>query len=105
MIVWSGWGFVVVVVGFIGLFFGIALFHESWWAVASGLLFAAGGNFGLARLLARRSDRVLLDPATQQQVVRRHRDSLFFIPVRFWSAIYLVAGLVLVGVALGGKQH
>jgi hypothetical protein len=105
VVVWSGWGFAVAVVGILGLFFGIALFHESWWSIATGFLLAAAGNFGLARLLAKRKERVLVDPATRQEVVVRQRDSLFYIPVRFWSAIYLVLGLVTVGFALSGKQH
>ncbi len=104
MIVWSGWGFLVIVAAIIGLFVGIAIFHEGWWAIAVGILLAAAANFGLSHLLDRRKERVLIDPATNRQVVLRNRDSLFFIPVRYWSAIYLALGLILIGVALVGKR-
>jgi hypothetical protein len=104
MVFWSGWGFLVILVLVVGLYFGVSLFHDGWWGVATGLLLAAAGNFGVSHLLDRRKERVLIDAATRQPVTLRNRDSLFFIPVRYWSSIFLVLGLILVGVALVSKR-
>jgi hypothetical protein len=96
MIIWSGWGFVVVIIGIAAFVVAIVVFpnHELL-AIVLGTLLAAGGNYGFARILGRKPDRVLIDPATNERVILQRGDSLCFIPVRFWTWIFVALGVAL----------
>ena len=100
MIIWSGWGILVFVIAVIGLIVGFAVVPSESWAFAAGALVAAAGNFGFTQLLDRRKERTLIDPQSNQQVILRHGDSLFFIPVRYWTWIFLGLGAVMAANAL-----
>jgi hypothetical protein len=104
MIIWSGWGFVVLLIGIAGFGAGIGLLpNQELLAVALGTLLAAGGTYGFARLLARKPDCLLIDPATNQKVILLRGDSLFFIPVRFWTWIFVVFGVLFIVVSVFKK--
>jgi hypothetical protein len=66
--------------------------------IVASTLIAALGDFGFGILLRRRQERVLIDPQTNHQVILSHGDSLYFIPVRCWTWIFLAIALL---VALG----
>jgi hypothetical protein len=106
MIIWSGWGILVVLVAGIGMALGAAvagalgLAKNPFLTLALGLLLASLCTYGLTALLGRRKERVLLDPQTGEQVVLRYRDSLFFVPVRIWTWIFLVLGAIAAGAGL-----
>ena len=68
-------------------------------ALALAFLVAGAGTYGFAQLLARRADRVLIDPATNERVILR-RDSLFSIPVRFWTWIFIALGVAMMLMAV-----
>lgn len=103
MLIWSGWGIMVVVIAAIGLFIGIsagdAVQHYAQWAYgpsqsvgsAVGGVFAAIGIFLFARWReGGEPERVFIDEATGQRIaVRRSAGSLFFIPTRYWTWIVL----------------
>lgn len=113
MIIWSGWGVLVVVilvvvgggvaglVGAAGTLLGPAMqSHIAGVGIGLGGLAAAAVNWWTGRRLNGGTGRVLLDPATGQQVVLRRTHSLFFIPMQWWSvpiavmaAFLLLAGL------------
>lgn len=101
MIVWSGWGFVVALIMtvWVGVVAAVGYTPRPRYlvAIALGAALAAGLNYAFARYIDRGGERVLIDPATGQQVVLRRRDSLFFIPVRYWTWIILGLGALLVG--------
>jgi hypothetical protein len=100
MIVWTGWGFVVAFIAIVGIVVGRGISPNSFTlALALAFLVAGAGTYGLARLLASRGDRVLIDPATNQRVIVR-RDSLFSIPVRFWTWIFLALGVAMMLMAV-----
>jgi hypothetical protein len=92
MIIWGGFGFLVGVVAFAGLLVGMLIanvlgFPEM--GICLGLMFAAMGNWGLWKLIYPKNPRVLWDPANGEYVTLKPRHSLFFIPARFWTWIFL----------------
>jgi len=92
MIIWGGFGFLVGVVAFAGLLVGMLIadvvgFPEM--GICLGLVFSAMGNWGLWKLIYPKNPRVLWDPANGEYVTLKPRHSLFFIPARFWTWIFL----------------
>jgi len=104
MIVWTGWGFVVAFIAIIGVVVGlsVSMGHEVL-GLALGMLVAAAGTYGFARLLGRRPDRLLIDPATNERVILRRGDSLFFVPVRFWTWIFVAFSMLAITFAIFRK--
>lgn len=101
MIIWSGWGILIALIAGASLVGGA--FADK--ALGAGALkgfgiplaafVAAALTYALARWLAKDEGRVLVDPKTGEQVVLRRGDSFFFIPVRFWTYVFLVMGVTM----------
>ena len=100
IIVWSGFGFVTVLIAFGFGALGEAVLQPAivslyptapaTLGMAVGLLVAAGANWYLGKYLNTQPGRELIDPKTNQKVVLRRRHSLFWIPIEFFSALLLV---------------
>lgn len=99
MIIWSGFGFLgllLPIVGF-GLFtalLGSAAGKHNW---PGGLGVVLGGAGAL--LIAQRREkqsRTLVDPATGQTVVLRPRDTLFWVPLRYVAIAMIVIGFLFI---------
>jgi len=108
MLVWSGWGIMVVVFVAIGLLvtFGAAdalvQFLPYGPAQSAGMLIggllATSGIYLFARWREQGEGRTLVDQATGERIeVRPSAGSLFFIPTRFWTWIVLA---LTVGIAV-----
>jgi hypothetical protein len=106
MLIWSGWG--IIVVGFlaVGLMvtFGTTDALRQWLpygpAGSVGLLvggvLAAAGIYLFARWRENGQSRTLIDEATGERLeVRASAGSLFFIPTRFWTWIVLVLAVLI----------
>jgi len=66
--------------------------------LALAAILATSGNYALSRWLARRyAPKVYIDKATGQEIVLRRRDSLFFVPVRYWTYVYAFFAICTVG--------
>jgi hypothetical protein len=101
MIIWSGWGIVVILIGAVGLFVGVGAGGalEAWLpygpaqsigAIVGGMLAATGIYFFAQWRESSGEARVFIDEATGQRIeVRPSAGSLFFIPTRFWTWIVL----------------
>ncbi len=107
MIIWSGWGFLVVFFFLVGAVIGLpvgAMFSDSG-ASAAATVITAGLVAGLASFLFARKieggeGRAFIDEATGQRiVVKRSAGSLFFIPTRYWAYVAPVLAIV-IGVLL-----
>ena len=107
MIIWSGWGFLVAVIGFGCLMLSELsveaamkddrYYQEHGWPKLVAFLAAAIIVWPLGRLLnRRRQDRELIDPNTGERVVLQSggNHSLFFIPIEYWAAVFAALGLV-----------
>ena len=103
MIVWSGLGFLILVVivaciagtqAIVNSAFHSDVYYQSHrWPKAAGFLLAALVLWRLAMYLADKHDRHLVDPATGKPVIVRRRHSLFVIPMRYWAPIMAVVGV------------
>src|SRR5829696_7275512 len=105
MVIWSGFG---IVVPFIALltaamaeFIAEAItgddhfYQQHRWLILVAMILAAALNYGFHLLLLREKGRVVIDKETGQEITLRTRHALFFIPVRWWSLIFVIVGLVL----------
>ncbi|MBI2262791.1 MAG: hypothetical protein HYU62_14140 [Caulobacterales bacterium] len=109
MIIWSGWGFLVIFFFLLGALIGLpvgALFPTDPDASAAATLIVGGLVAGLCSFLFARKieggeGRAFIDEATQQRiVVKRSAGSLFFIPTRYWAYVAPVLAIALAGVMM-----
>jgi hypothetical protein len=103
MLVWQGAGVLVAILGggvvVLTNFVATKVFGEVKYGnprpwigfVAFGL--AAALVWGLHRRLSRTPPRVVIDKETRQEIVLEERHTLFFIPVKYWPAIFLAIGV------------
>jgi hypothetical protein len=99
VLIWRGWGIVVVGIAFVALFIGGALgavIGARWLVPGSGIFLILGGvaTWYLGRRMNANTTRQLVDPKTGQAVVIRRDHSLFFIKVEWWGPIMAAVGLV-----------
>ncbi len=104
MIIWRGHGFLVVLILLLSTF--IVEFIYNVFMPDAGMLvrqlagafmcfLAAIGVFVYTRLSPRQKTRKYVDSETGDFIVSTSKDSLFFIPVRFWTVIYAVLGIAM----------
>ena len=102
MIVWSGWGVLTVIFGLLGVLAGRAGLEPLLVRLSSslppntglaiGLLAAALVN-GFVALRLGSAGRELIDARSGQRVVLRRPNTLFFIPMRYWSVVFVVLAI------------
>jgi len=106
MIVWSGFGFLVAIIGLASLVFTEIAFEsitkneqfyqQNSWVILVAMVVAAILTFGLHKLLSLKKPRIVIDKETGKEMEIRGSHSLFFIPVKWWPILFLILGLVLV---------
>jgi hypothetical protein len=102
MIIWSGLGILVPFAAIFGIIVGFLLSAAIGIQTAGigvGLIFAALANWVLCKLIYPKQPRLLIDPATGQQVIVSPKHSLFFIPARAYTWIFAI--LSVIGFAIG----
>jgi hypothetical protein len=102
MIIWSGKGYYVFLLGVSfqvlamiacrALFGDPNLYKSSAWPKAVALILAAAVVWPLANTLEGRT-AYGLDSATGKRIAYTPRDTLFFIPMRYWSIIFIVLAI------------
>ncbi len=103
MIIWRGWGILVVIVAALAVvgtqlattaLFGAETYaRHNAWLFPLGLALAAPIVWLLGRRLNGRGGRTLVDPATGRRVVVRRDHSLFFIRMEYWAIVLLLAAV------------
>lgn len=103
MILWRGFGWAVVVITFaalVGAEFGVErvfaddeYYQEHGWPKLVAFVAAAVPIWLLSNYLGRRPGRVVIDKATGQELTLGNAHDLFFVPLRYWPAILVLAGL------------
>lgn len=89
MIIWRGFGIMVVVLAVIGVMVG------SLGSLPLGMLVAAALTYGMHRLIeAKQPPRVLVDQQTGQEVILKPKHDLFFVPVKYWSYVFVALGVL-----------
>lgn len=103
MIIWKGYGFAIVLFALFGLVAGAsvadAIQTEQSWPFVAGLLLAAAANYFTAKKLESDSKR-LIDPESGQEVILKRGDSLFFVPMKYWT--YVIVALASLGLIFPG---
>jgi hypothetical protein len=104
MIIWSGLGFLVALIGGGCLLAADALtrsmfgdekyFAEHGWPKLAAFVLAGAITWFLGRYLHREAGKRFIDPQTNMEVVLKRRHSLFFIPVEYWGPIFVGLGVV-----------
>jgi hypothetical protein len=95
MIVWSGFGFVTAIIAIVCLVLGASTGLPAQAEAAAGLLTAAAINFLFVRWVDDPGrGREMIDAQTGQRVYLRRRNSLFFIPVRYWTYILFALAIL-----------
>lgn len=105
MIIWSGWGILTIVFAVIGVIFGsvIGSFTGALTGGVLGGVLAAFLNHIVAKALG--GGKIVIDPATQQQVLLKKSNSLFFIPMPWFTPILAVAGVAIGIMGTVAGQH
>lgn len=99
MIVWTGFGFLGFVIPVLMLFLGQAAspdYYDLHKWVAGALLILSAIPVGLIGYkLNYTPDKVLMDPATNQEVTlkTKNRHTAFFIPLQYFSAAIVALGI------------
>jgi hypothetical protein len=98
MVIWSGLGFVVAVIGFLALvltekaseaIFSDPQFYQSHrWLALVAMMLAALGTYAFHAILHRRA-RVSAQPDS----IYRH--TLFFVAIKWWPAIFVALGVAM----------
>ena len=102
LLIWKGWGIVVLVIAVVWLAIGIAIgdaLHADKsmaGALMSIALVPAGAIcWFVGKRLNARPPRVLVDPKTGGQVMLRRENTFFFVSVELWGPILIVIGILL----------
>lgn len=103
MVIWSGFGFLVAVIGFAALILTEIVsenitgddrfYQEHGWVILIGMLVAAILTYGLHRLLLLREGKVVIDKETGEELTLRLNHSLFFVPVKWWPVVFVLPGV------------
>jgi hypothetical protein len=103
MIVWTGFGFLTVIIGLIAIMLGSLAPNEDV-GIAITTLIAAALNFVVGRKLNDPSrDRIVVDAKTGQPLALRSRATLFWLPMEWWSAFFiLMSGAAVYRYGVGG---
>ncbi len=107
MIIWSGFGILVPLVAIVGFLAGMFISSSLGmlaFGPGIGCVVAALGNWGLWKLIYPKEPKVLIDPATRQQVVVQPNHSLFFIPARVWTWIFVALTVPALLLGILGKS-
>lgn len=105
MIIWSGLGFLIIVIMiasgicirfiFETITGDVQAFNNGNLGVTVTMFVTAILNFGLYKFLMCKKGRVVIDKETGQEIELFKNHSLFFIPVKWWTPIFGIVALVI----------
>lgn len=99
MVVWKGWG--LLIVGFLFMFvlpiellvehyFGAGQYKALAWPIPLVFLLSAIPTTFVGMKLNNKPARVLIDPETNEKVELKREHSLFWIPMQYWGIILVI---------------
>lgn len=104
MIIWSGLGFFIAVIG-MGSFMlaeytselitkNDEFYQQNPWVALLGSILAACLAFGLHKLLSLQKGRRVIDADTGEEIVLGKNHSFFFVPVKWWPIAFILIGAI-----------
>ena len=106
LIIWHGHGYLVLVTVLAISLAANSLFNATCgekyynahkWPFALSLILSAGICWFLGTYLRKRSDRVVIDKKTGEElVINQSQHTFFFVPMHWWAPLLLLLALVLV---------
>jgi hypothetical protein len=96
MLIWSGWGGITFLIAFIPAWIFDSIIHIYYTniPIVLGLICSALINdFFTDYIQKYNKDQVLIDEKTNKKVILKDGSSLFFIPIRAWSYIFMALAL------------
>ena len=104
MIIWTGFGFLVAIIGFAALVLteliseSIAgneqFYQQNSWLILVGMTVAAILTFGLHKILSLKKPKIVIDKKSGEEIEIRGSHSLFFIQVKWWPIVFIILGFV-----------
>jgi hypothetical protein len=105
MIIWRGFGFLIVVIVFgfalgcnfaFDAFFGKGYYETHKWTIGVAMLLSAAVCWILGTALRKRPAQIVIDKLTgREMAISRNRHCLFFIPMHLWAPILTFIACVL----------
>lgn len=93
-IVWQGWGLLSIVIPVAFAVAGAALGLGDT-GIAIGVFIGAIVNAWLGYKLNTKPGKILVDPATEEQVELRRKHTVFWIPMQYLSVLWLLFSVLL----------
>ncbi len=103
MVIWSGLGFLVVVITFgscllfnflLDAQFGEGYYSSNRWAIGATLIVGGIVSSGIGFMLKGRSDRYVVDEETgERMVINNSNHSFFFVPMHWAGVVIVVIGI------------
>jgi hypothetical protein len=103
VLIWRGFGAAVPLLTFAALLFtelGVerafsddAYYQEHGWPKFLGFAVAAVAVWLLSKRLEQRPARIVIDRETGEEIRLEEKHDLFYVPLRYWPSILILAGL------------
>ncbi len=74
-----------------------AYWNDDKWPLAVSLFVSAAACWSIGRRIVNQPPRLLIDPATGEQVILRNSHTFFFIPIVWWGPILAAFGVIALG--------
>lgn len=104
MIIWRGWGILSIVILFVSAiateFISEAIVGNDQFyntnSMMMPLAFAIGGilNYVISEKFFKSTEKVVIDKETGEEAILRNSHTLFFIPMKYWSFIFIALGVI-----------
>lgn len=96
MIVWSGRGFLPVLVLIATLFICVSTFPEEYadYGFVIAFFIAAIFSWFFGLKWNKKNERIVIDEASGERLKLKNNHSLFWIPMQYWGMIFAILGIV-----------
>ncbi len=102
MIVWSGRGFLAILVLVVSLFLLVSLVprEQGDYAFVGAFFIAAAFSWFMGKKWNEAEGRTMIDKASGQEFILKPNHSLFWIKLQYWGVIFGIFGLIILVQAL-----
>jgi len=97
MIVWTGKGYISIVILFLTLFVYITIFptENADYAFIFSSFVAAIFSWYFGLKWNKKNERIFIDEKTGERIKVTNRHTLFWIPMQYWGIIYSIFGIII----------